>query len=202
MKANRKLRSYVPDERNFKEEFRKNFQEICTANNALQQELRSIRNPIAARVSAAISARLDIEPGSPAVLEPGVGYPVNPEANALFRRLVFLKYGITFRELIRCVEENPRVFYAKLIRVHRDFGQLLSGQRLLKDLQLTFNYDHFEIIVQGLDFGLDELNEWALADCLDEICPCCQLHSPEYMRKCRTQFLKACLTLIELSPVA
>jgi len=43
-------------------------------------------------------------------------------------------------------------------------------------------YDHFTLMVQGLDFGLNRLNEFELAACLDDICPCAQRHSVEYLK--------------------
>ena len=61
-----------------------------------------------------------------------------------------------------------------------------------KDLKLKFNWDHFSVIIQGLDFGLDRLTAEELADCLSEICPCGQRHSLEYLKKVRTSIKQAC----------
>ena len=48
------------------------------------------------------------------------------------------------------------------------------------------------IAKRRLNFGLDDLTSDELADCLDEICPCGQKHSPEYLKKVRTQIKRAC----------
>ena len=53
----------------------------------------------------------------------------------------------------------------KHMAVHRDFWAFQTKRSL--DLKLKFNWDYFEIILHGLDFGFDKLNEDELADCLD-----------------------------------
>ncbi len=73
--------------------------------------------------------------------------------------------------------------------VHRDFWRGGSG---FHNLKLKFSLDHFQIITEGLDFGFDKLTADELADCLDEICPCDQKHSPEYLKKLRTRIKQAC----------
>jgi hypothetical protein len=63
-------------------------------------------------------------------------------------------------------------------------------------MKLKFNWDHFGIILQGLDFGLNQLNEIELAACLNTICPCCQSHSEEYFKKLRARIRKACMKIV------
>ena len=140
---------------------------------------------------AAILTRLDVEGPSNTSLQStdtegnAIFYPVNPEGSPLFRMLVFLKHGVTFRELIRQVDiEKSQAAHRKLISVHRDYWRILTGAKF-HDLKLKFNWDHFEVITHGLDFGLDGLDEYELADCLDEICPCRLKHSPTYLKKLR-----------------
>jgi hypothetical protein len=101
--------------------------------------------------------------------------------------LVFLKHGITFRELIRQIDidKDPSA-HRKLMAVLRIYWRLLSGVEF-KDLKLKFELDHFGIITQGVDFGIDKLTPDESAACLDEICPCWQRHSLEYLKKLRTR---------------
>jgi hypothetical protein len=116
-----------------------------------------------------------------------IAYPINPEASAFFRKLVFLKHGITFRELIwRCdIEKDPDA-HRMLMKVHRDYWLVQSG-REFKGMRLKFSWDHFDMIAHGLDFGFDKLDHYELAECLDEICPCgTPKHSAEYAKKQRT----------------
>ena len=121
-----------------------------------------------------------------------VVYAVNPELSAFFRKLVFLKYGITFPELIWQVDVEKRSdAHRKLMAVHKDYWRVQTGQGF-RDLKLKFSWDHFDMIAHGLDFGFDRLDHYELAECLDEICPFGQpKHSPEYVKKLRTQMKKA-----------
>ena len=51
----------------------------------------------------------------------------NPESSLMFRQLVFLKYGTTFRELIWKIdiENDPRA-HQQLMAVRRDYWKLLT----------------------------------------------------------------------------
>jgi hypothetical protein len=129
--------------------------------------------------------------------ESGKAYITNPEASSFFRTLVFLKYGVTFRELVTEIEGDPKA-YKKWLKVHEDFYRLRSGKRSFDDLQLKFNMTHFQVIEQGLRYGLKDLNQWELEDCLNDICPCgSQQHSAEYVSKLRTRITKALASLKE-----
>jgi hypothetical protein len=124
-------------------------------------------------------------------------YPENPESSGIFRILVFLKHGVTFRELIQQIDidKNPSA-HRKFMAVHRIYWRLLSGIEF-KDLNLKFELDHFGIIMQGVDFGIDKLTPDELAACLDEICPCGKKkHSLEYLKKLRTRIKQACNRLL------
>ena len=46
--------------------------------------------------------------------------------------------------------------------------------------------------MQGLSFGLEKLTPDELKQCLDEICPCGQWHSTEYLKKLRGRIKQAC----------
>lgn len=125
-----------------------------------------------------------------------IGYPINPEFSPVFRQLVFLKYGVTFRELIRQIDmDKDERAHRKLMSIHRDYWKLLTGFPL-KNFKLKFSWDHFGIMTHGFDFGLDKLTPDELAECLDEICPCEQWHSPEYLKKLRIRIKQASEMLI------
>jgi hypothetical protein len=204
MKKNRDLPK-IKDEKQSEKKFREWFREIAVTSRALDEARRRIENLLAAKIQSAILKPLDIEGDehtgarlpSKVVEEPNNGiYPQNPESSGIFRTLVFLKYGITFRELIRQIDldKNPNA-HKQLMKVHRDYWRLLSGVQF-KDFRLKFGFDHFQIIIQGFDFGLENLAPADLTECLDEICPCGQKHSLEYLKKLRTRIKQACDRLV------
>jgi len=199
--ARRKNRE-LPGSGNPDRKFQQWFREFSAASREMDDVLSRIKNPIRTRVMAAVLKPLDIE-GRHRIDLPWTGadgelisYPVNPEASGLFRMLVFLKHGTTFRELIHKVDiEKDDSAHKKLMSVHRDYWAVLTTKHF-EDLKLKFNWDHFEIITHGLDFGLDGIDEYELADCLDNICPCRQKHSATYLKKLRTAIKQTCNRLI------
>ena len=152
---------------------------------------------------AEIVKGLDIE-GPPNINLPGTDaegngilYPENPEASGLFRTLLFFKHGITFRELIRQIDlEKSTDAHRKLMSTHRDYWRVLTGAKDFGDLKLKFNWDHFDLLTHGIDFGLNQLDEYELKDCLDEICPCPRRpHSSAYLKKLRLTIKQVCSSL-------
>lgn len=79
--------------------------------------------------------------------------------------------------------------------VHRDYWRFITTAPPT-DLKLKFNWEHFDIFTRGFDFGLDKLTSEELADCVDEICPCEQKHSPDYLKKLRARLKKASEQLV------
>jgi hypothetical protein len=173
--------------------FHQAFEDFRVAGYLLNEERLKIRDPIGAQLSKAISAPLDGE-GKFEDTTTGMGYAINPESTSLFRRLVFLKHGITFRNLVMEIQTNRSAF-RKLSHVHRDYHRFLSGQVPLLGLKLKFHWYHFDIILGGLDFGLSRLNPTELAAFLNAICPCAKAHSEEYSKKLRTKIQKMCKTI-------
>lgn len=200
LKKNRVLPS-VKDPKQAERQFETWFREFAVASRAYDEAREQLKNPIGPKIQSTILSRLETE--GPQIVPPvpigtdALFYPENPESSPIFRKLVFLKYGITFRELIHEIDlnKNPAA-QRRLMAVHRDFWQVQLG-RGYRDLKLKFSMDHFDLITQGLDFGLDKLTSDELAECLDEICPCAQRHSPEYLKKLRAQVKKACATLLK-----
>lgn len=190
------VKRYQSVDANNRAEWKKGFDEMGAASRLLAEEESKIKNPRFTKVWSEILKPLDGEIW-PVRAEAGKGYAVNPESSALFRDFVFLILGITFRELIVQLEKDPAV-YPKLLKVHRAYYRFCIGKVSFRDLKLKFHYDHFSIMVQGLDFGLAALNEWELADCFDEICPCGRYrHSPGVLSRFRTEVKQACERLRE-----
>lgn len=200
MKKNRGLPK-INDEKQGERKFHEWFKEFAAASRTLDEARGRVRSSVAAKIQSAILKPLDIEGEEPTGTslpikvagEPNNGiYPQNPESSGVFRMLVFLKHGTTFRELVRQIDidKNPNA-HQQLMAVHRDYWRLLSGVQF-EDFRLKFGFDHFQIIIQGFDFGLQKLAPADLAECLDEICPCGQKHSLEYLKKLRTRIKQAC----------
>ena len=167
--------------------FREWFREASAARRAFTERMSRIENPIGPKIQAAVVRKLDTE--GPLIVPPapeGQGlqlYPENPESSDFFRKIVFLKYGTTFRELVWQIDiERNEAAHRKLMAVHRDYWRLLTGSHP-KDFKLKFSMDHFDILTCGIDFGLDKLTPDELADCLDEICPCSRKHSSRIPQK-------------------
>jgi hypothetical protein len=176
------------------EAFRRAYLEMAAASRLFAEPQGKVENSVAPRVWKAIDASLDGESKFEGG-KPGFAYAQNPESSGLFRTLAFLKHGVTFRSLVVDIEKNGHG-YEKLLQVHQDYYRLMSGQLPMDRLKLKFNLNHFSIIVQGFDFGLDQLNEIELAACLDVICPCAERHSEEYFRKLRARIWKVCQKII------
>jgi hypothetical protein len=197
-KENRRL-SEMSDDKRPQEAFNRNRHELCVASG------RFIREPkppasVVSRVWSAIVAPLvsEIMPW-PTANENAVDpsrYTTNPEADSIFRTLVFLKYGVTFRELILRSETDKEAHH-NLLKAHKAWYRFRWENHLLQGMKLRFDLDHFQIILQGLDFGLKELDQTELAKCLDKICPCNQKHSAEYLKKLRTRIIKRCEELVK-----
>ena len=192
--------SKIKDQKEAERKFHDWFGEFAVASRNMNAAKSRVPVPFAAKLLKAIFKPLDLEKQTGFApisdgLQAGNTYPQNPESSAIFRQMVFLKYGITFRDLIHQIdiEKNPRA-HRKLMAVHRDFWRLQSGRRF-ENLKLKFSYKHFQILADGFDFGVDKLTPDELADCLDEICPCGQKHSPEYLKKLRTRIKQACRDL-------
>ncbi len=202
MKKNWAL-SKIKNDKEADRKFHEWFREFGAASRALDEARDQIKDSIAAKIHQAVFQPLDLE-GPISVQPTSTGhqhedtiiYAQNPESSAIFRQIVFLKYGITFRQLIHQIDiERSANAQRKLMAVHRDYWRLQSGTRF-ENLKLKFCYKHFKIMVDGIDFGLDALTHDELAECLDEICPCGQKHSPEYLKKLRTRIKQACERLI------
>jgi hypothetical protein len=191
----------ITDPKQFEQKHTDWLRKAAAANRAFNEAVRQKKNSVATKIQAAIVKPLDIE-GPLAIPPPPSGrdavfYPMNPELCPIFRDIVFLKYGITFRDLIWQIDiEKNATAHRKLMAVHRDYWGLLTKKRFA-DLKLKFSLDHFQILTSGLDFGLDKLTPDELADCLDEICPCSQKHSPEYLKKLCPRIKRACNLLTE-----
>jgi len=180
-----------------KERYDKAWEQLCDASRAVPDEIVKLPEPVSPRVWKVIYAQLDGFETELKGTEPGMTYAVNPESSVFFRLIAFLKFGVTFRRLITAVEfEGSSAAYIKLQKVHYDLFRLKYRKVVFKDLKLKFSLDHFSLMVQGLDLGLNTLNPIELARCFDKLCPCGKRHSVEYMRKFRTRVRRAIKDLL------
>jgi hypothetical protein len=198
LKKNRAL-AKIKDQKESESKLQEWAREFSVASRALDEAIDGIRTPVGLKIQSAILKRLDIE--GPLFVPPSIPgqeatfYPGNPESSPIFRKLVFLKYAITFPELIYQIDiEKNASAHRQLMAVHRDYWRLKSGLAF-KDFKLKFSMDHFDIITHGADFGLSNLTPDELAECFDEICPCGLKHSPEYLKKLRTRIKHASKSL-------
>lgn len=197
--ANKKNRALpaIKDSKEQDQRFKEWLRDAAKASREFNEAIKQIRNPIGTRIVSAIVRGLDIEsrtvlPSAPGGMEAPF-YPQNPESTDLFKILAFVRFGITFRELILRIDNpNPdHEAHGMLVAVHHDYLRVMCGVDL-GSLKLKFSWDHFQIITQGLDFGLDKLTPDELAECLDQICPCGRKkHSAEYLKKVRSLIRKA-----------
>jgi|SRR5581483_10543068 len=202
-KENRE-RGGILDDKRADEALYGNFKRMGEAQRRLLQKPRG-PDSITDAVWSAILAPLDGEVWPWPVSDPKVelkdSYAQNPEANSIFRTLVFLEHGITFRELVTRSEaqkgEEAREAHDMLLRVHRDWYRMRWEGRSFEAMKLRFNMDHFGIILDGIDYGLEKLDEAELAECLDDICPCGrEKHSPDYIKKLKIEILRVCRKLV------
>lgn len=203
-KENRKL-GEISNEKEAEEAFHRNFQRMKEASRRFHQEPRR-PDSIANAVWSAILAPLDGEVWPWPVSDPNIklkdSYVQNPEANSIFRTLVFMEHGITFRELVTRSETTEKAKEAQeahdmLLRAHGDWYRMRWEGRSFEAMKLRFNLDHFGIILSGIDYGLEKLNEAELAECLDDICPCGRWkHSVTYLKKLKGEILTACRDLV------
>jgi hypothetical protein len=191
--AMKRLRLADPDDNT---KWREAFDELGAASRELPGEASNNEDLTSKMVWKEIMRPLDGQEWSPPALGAGKARVINPEDSPFFRQLVFQKLGITYRELITELERD-RGLYATLLKIHRDYQRLHTREASFHNLKLKFHFDHFSIMVQGLDYGLSELNERELASCFNEICPCAQRHSVEWLKKFRIRVKKACEHLRE-----
>src|SRR6516225_9756350 len=110
IKANRSL-AKIPDKKKQAAAWNRNYKELCVTSRLLNAELAKIKKPEFTNAALEIAKPLDGEPTRGRLKgKPGAGYITNPEACPIFRTLVFLKYGVTFRELVCELERSPKAF--------------------------------------------------------------------------------------------
>ena len=71
-----------------------------------------------------------------------------------------------------------------------DFQKWRYGKLNADELKTKHDREHRNLIMMGLDFGIENLTEEELADFANEECPCgSKEHSPENLRKLRSRIL-------------
>src|SRR5207247_2836072 len=107
--------------------------EFSAASRQMEEITDTITHSTRAKVMAAILKPLDVEGqfrrDLPSTDESGntILYPINPEATGVFRMLVFMKHGVTFRELVHKIDvAKDSAAHRKLMSVHRDYWAVLT----------------------------------------------------------------------------
>lgn len=122
-KKNRAL-AEVSDPGESKRRFDEWLREAAPLSRAMNEARRTVKNSMGAKLLNEIVRGLkfhDFDDRKNGDGQEGIGIPVNPESSPFFWHLVFMKYGITFRDLVRqvAIEKSP-VAQRKLMAVHRD----------------------------------------------------------------------------------
>jgi hypothetical protein len=191
------LAGRIPDQIESKSEWQLGFQDLAPFSRSVPEEIAKNPNPISPRVWAKIYAGLDGE-REMILTEPGVSYATSLDYSGIFRMLVFLKFGLTYRNLMTAIDlDRSAEAYKKYQKVHFDMFRFKCLGFKLEDLKLRFQYHHFTLMVQGFDFGIPSLNEEELAKCFDAICPCNKRHSAPYMKRLRREIRKAVAQLLD-----
>jgi hypothetical protein len=193
-----RLAGKIPNQIELNTEWQLGYQALASAGRLLREEIAKSPNPIFPQVWAKIVAGLD---GEREIIptEPGVGYAQSIESGSVFRMLVFLKFGLTYRNLITSIDLDHSVeAHTKFQQVHQDMIRFESDGFNFDGLKLRFHYHHFTLMVQGFDLGILSLNEEELAKCFDAICPCNnKKHSAPYLKRQRREFRKAVAQLLD-----
>src|ERR1017187_1957186 len=126
-KANRSLPK-ITDKKRQAAAWNRNYKELCVTTRLLNAELATLKKAEFTNAASEIAKPLDGEPTRWRLRgKPGAGYITNPEACPMFRTLVFLKYGVTFRELVCELERSPKAF-DKWKRVHTAYHKMRSEE--------------------------------------------------------------------------
>jgi hypothetical protein len=80
----------------------------------------------------------------------------------------------------------------RLVRAWNDFQKWRYGKLHAEELKTKYDREHRNLIMMGLDFGIENLTAEELADFANDECPCgSRDHAPENLRKLRSRVLAA-----------
>ena len=99
--------------------------------------------------------------------------------------LCWFKYNKTLTQLLRERDSGNLKAIKQFNRLILEFDKWQYGYTDPNKLKFKTNLDHFDLMIAGLDLGIEMLSPEELADCFDELCPCGKEHDPELLAKLR-----------------
>ena len=105
-KANRALVK-IPDDKKRDVAGNLNYKELCVASRLLNEARQQLKDPEFQNLEI---YKPSMEKCGPVRGEPGKACITNPESCGTFRAFVFLKYGVTFREMVCELESDPTAY--------------------------------------------------------------------------------------------
>lgn len=106
--------------------------------------------------------------------------------------LAWNKYGKSLEQLIAEDRSGSETSSKQVIHVAEAVRKWRYEKLNPERLHTKFDREHWDLIMMGLDFGIEKLTADELADFADAECPCgSHEHSPENLRKLRDRMLAA-----------
>jgi hypothetical protein len=113
------------------------------------------------------------------------------EEHYMFHWICWFKYNKTYRRLMEEYRGGDFRAAKQFHQLNSEFDKWRFGKTDPNKLKFKTNIDHFDLIVAGLDLGIENLTSSELADCFDVLCPCGGPHPPENLSKFRQRIVKA-----------
>lgn len=114
------------------------------------------------------------------------------DANFMQHWLAWNKGGKTLERLVQKDREANEKSSRQLQNLLADFQKWRYGKLNADELKTKLDREHRNLIMMGLDFGIENLTAEELADFANDECPCgSKEHSPENLRKLRSRILAA-----------
>src|SRR6266446_4116951 len=114
------------------------------------------------------------------------------DPNFMQHWLAWNKGGKTLEGLVQEDREANEKSSRQLQNVRADFQKWRYGKLNAEELKTKHDREHRDLIMMGLEFGIENLTAEELADFANDECPCGRKnHSPENLRKLRSRILAA-----------
>jgi hypothetical protein len=109
------------------------------------------------------------------------------EEHYLYHWICWFKYNKTVKQLMSEYKSGDIKAVKQFHALNLEFDKCRLGEVDPNRLRFKTDIDHFDLIVAGLDLGIELLTPKELADCFDELCPCGLPHFPDLLSKLRTR---------------
>jgi hypothetical protein len=120
----------------------------------------------------------DIQPGSTV-----------SEEHYIYHWLCWFRYGKTVKELMAEYRNGSFKAAKQFHQLNLEFDKWRFGRVDPNKIRFKTDLDHFDLVVAGLDMGIEDLTPIELAECFDALCPCGKPHFPENLAKLRKRVL-------------